>query len=196
LTLEEKLEHLKNLSMEEARAEGNRIITDYRAALEQVLENHKIDAKKQSEIRIKTESIHAKQQKNQALIKGQLDSKRKYSQLQQELKEKIFDETKEKLNVFMTTKAYEHYLVQKIQSALNFAGNDPIIFYINPTDQDKLATLIATNKADIRISDRDFVGGIRGVIENRHILIDYSFHILMNNAFETFTFGGDGIGRC
>jgi F0F1-type ATP synthase membrane subunit b/b' len=41
LTLEEKIEHLQAVSMEEARAEGNAIIDNYRAALEKVLEDIK-----------------------------------------------------------------------------------------------------------------------------------------------------------
>ena len=41
MTLEEKLSHLQASSMEEARAEGNAIIDNYREALEKVLKDHK-----------------------------------------------------------------------------------------------------------------------------------------------------------
>ena len=41
MTLEEKIAHLQASSMEEARAEGNAIIDNYRDALENVLKDHK-----------------------------------------------------------------------------------------------------------------------------------------------------------
>ena len=73
MTLEEKIAHLQATSMEEARAQGNEIIDSYRDALEKVLQDHKVEAQRQSEIRIKTETINAKQQINQSLAKAQLD---------------------------------------------------------------------------------------------------------------------------
>jgi hypothetical protein len=55
LTLEEKINHLRTTSMEEARAESNAIIDSYRDALEKVFEDHKIEAKRQMQTRIKAE---------------------------------------------------------------------------------------------------------------------------------------------
>ena len=49
MTLEEKLSHLQASSMEEARAEGNAIIDNYREALEKVLKDHKEEMRWQSE---------------------------------------------------------------------------------------------------------------------------------------------------
>ena len=45
MTLEEKINHLRTTSMEEARAESNAIIDSYRDALEKVFEDHKIEAR-------------------------------------------------------------------------------------------------------------------------------------------------------
>ena len=81
MTLEEKIEHLQAVSMEEARAEGNAIIDNYRAALEKVLEDHKEEALLQSETRIKGETVNARQQLNQATAKAQLELKRKQGKI-------------------------------------------------------------------------------------------------------------------
>ena len=56
MTLEEKINHLRTTSMEEARAESNAIIDSYRDALEKVFEDHKIEAKRQMQTRIKAET--------------------------------------------------------------------------------------------------------------------------------------------
>ena len=58
MTLEEKINHLRTTSMEEARAESNAIIDSYRDALEKVFEDHKIEAKRQMQTRIKAETVN------------------------------------------------------------------------------------------------------------------------------------------
>ena len=44
MTLEEKIAHIRSVSMEEARTEGNSIISSYKEALEKVFEDHKREA--------------------------------------------------------------------------------------------------------------------------------------------------------
>ena len=70
MTLEEKIAEIRSSSMEAARAEGNDIIESYRRALEKVFEDHKQEAVRQMETRVKAETVNAKQQKNQAMAKG------------------------------------------------------------------------------------------------------------------------------
>ena len=95
MTLEEKIAHIQSVSMEEARAEGNEIIAAYKTALEKVFEDHKKEAVRQSQTRVRAESTNARQQKNQAMAKAQLDLKRQQGKVQQELKEKLFAEVAE-----------------------------------------------------------------------------------------------------
>ena len=122
MTLEEKIAHLQATSMEEARAQGNEIIDSYRDALEKVLQDHKVEAQRQSEIRIKTETINAKQQINQSLGKAQLDLKREQSKIQQDLKDKIFKETLELVHDYMKSADYPDFLIRCIRDALTFAN--------------------------------------------------------------------------
>ena len=68
MTLEEKIAHLQTTSMEQARLEGNVIIDTHQAALEKVFEDHKAEATRQSETRIKAEAANAKLSLNQALL--------------------------------------------------------------------------------------------------------------------------------
>ena len=68
MTLEEKISHLKAISMEQARAEGNAIIDSHRESLEKVFEDHKAEAVRQAETRIKAETTNAKLKLNQACL--------------------------------------------------------------------------------------------------------------------------------
>ena len=90
--------------MEQARAEGNAIIDSHREALDKVFEDHKAEALRQSETRIKAETTNAKLALNQALAKSQLEIKRKQSKIQQELKDKIFEEAQDLIHAFMIQK--------------------------------------------------------------------------------------------
>ena len=194
MTLEEKINHLRTTSMEEARAESNAIIDSYRDALEKVFEDHKIEAKRQMQTRIKAETVNARQQKNQAMARAQLDLKRRQGRIQQELKDKIFEEADALIDEFMKTEAYDDFLIKCIRKAVDFAGNDELTIYINPTDEKKRSDLEDTTRVHLTISTEDFRGGVRAVIRSRNILIDNSFSTQLKEQYDKFVFlGGDGI---
>ncbi|MGC4020370.1 MAG: V-type ATP synthase subunit E [Muricomes sp.] len=194
MTLEEKIANLRIASMKEARAEGNAIIDNYREALQKVLEDHKEEAVRQSETRVKAETISAKQQLNQEQARSQLELKRIQGKLQQDLKDKVFEEVSALIQDFMKTDAYKDYLLKCIKKAAAFAGNDSMVIYINPSDKDLLAELEETCGVKLTISEEDFTGGIRTVIRSRNILIDDSFKTSLQNEYDKFFFlGGGGI---
>ena len=178
MTLEEKITHLKSTSMEQARAEGNAIIDSHQEALDKVFEDHKAEALRQSETRIKAETTNAKL----ALI-------------QQELKDKIFEEAQDLIHAFMKTEAYDDFLIRCIRSAVRFAGTDPVTVYINLSDEKKKTALEDATQVHLSVSAEDFIGGVRSVIRSRNILIDNSFQTQLKDQYDKFIFeGGDGIG--
>ena len=194
MTLEEKIAHLQTTSMEQARAEGNAIIDSHREALEKVLEDHKAEALRQSETRIKAETTNARLSLNQAAAKSQLEIKRRQGKVQQELKDKIFEEVMGLVNDYMkTTEAYGDFLVRCIRQAVHFAGQDPVTIYLNPSDESKRSDLEDAAGVHLTISAEDFIGGVRAVIRSRNILIDNSFRTQLRNEYDKFIFlGGDG----
>lgn len=56
MTVEEKISHIREGAMEEARARGNEIIDQHQKALESVFKTHKQEAVMQADTRIKTET--------------------------------------------------------------------------------------------------------------------------------------------
>lgn len=178
--------------MEEARAEGNAIIDNYRTALEKVLEDHKEEAILQSQTRIKGEMVNARQQLNQATAKAQLELKRKQGKIQQTLKDKIFEETMTLVSDYMKTEAYEDFLVRCIRRAVDFADGEQMTIYINPSDEQKQSALEEASGAQVTVSAEDFIGGVRAVIRGRNILIDNSFKTQLRNEYDRFLFSGGG----
>lgn len=194
MTLEEKIAHLKSASMEEARAEGNAIIDNYKEALEKVLEDHKEEALRQSETRIKAETQNARQQLNKAMSRSQVELKRTYGKVMLSLKDKVFGEVMELMNDFMKTEAYDDYLIKCIRRAVIFAAGDSMVIYVNPSDEERINDLEDACAARLTVSAQDFTGGIRAVIKSRNILIDNSFSTALGNEYGKFVFtGGDGV---
>ena len=118
MTLEEKLTYMQTVSMEQARAEGNAIIDAHREALEKIFSDHKSEMMRQAETRIKAETTNAKRTVSQALAKSQLEIKRSQGKVQQELKDKVFEEAMQLVNDYMKTKAYDDFLVKCIRKAM------------------------------------------------------------------------------
>ncbi len=194
MTLEEKLAQMQSASMEQARAEGNAIIDSHREALEKVFEDHKAEALRQAETRIKAETTNARLSLNQAVAKSQLEIKRQQGKVQQELKDKIFEEAESLVDDYMKTEAYNDFLIRCIRQAVHYAGEDPVVIYINPSDEKKRSDLEDATRVHLTISAEDFIGGVRAVIRSRNILIDNSFKTQLRNEYDKFMFlGGDGI---
>lgn len=194
MTLEEKLSYMQAAVMEDARAGTNRIIDTYRDGLEKLFNEHKSESLLSSQTQIKSESVKAKQQLNQALAKAHLDLKREESRLTQTLKDNIFKEVKTLLTEYMKTPEYEAYLTECIQGVLKIAGDDEKTIFLNPSDLSLKATLEEKNGVTLTISENDFCGGIRTMIPARNILVDDSFETKLWHEYYEFLFiGGDSV---
>lgn len=194
MTLDEKIAYLQMTSMEQARAEGNAIIDTHKEALEKIFEDHKAEALRQAETRIKAETTNARLMLNQAVAKSQLEIKRRQGKVQQELKDKVFQEAGEIIQEYMKTEAYDDFLIKCIRQAERYAGTSEIIIYINPSDEHKRSDLEDATGVHLTISAEDFIGGVRAVIRSRNILIDNSFKTQLRNEYDRFLFlGGDSI---
>ena len=145
MTNEEKITHIRTAAMEEARAEANAIVKQHEDALRSVFEQHQIEARRQSETRVRAESVTAKQQLNMAMSKAQLELKREMGKTQTELKTELFEEVQLKLLAFMRTEEYKEVLIRYIEKAAQFASGMAMTIYINPSDADKKTYLEAEN---------------------------------------------------
>lgn len=194
MTLDEKIAHLQAASMAEARAEGNSIIDSYRDALEKVFQEHKEEMIQQSELRVRSEKINTRQQLSQAAAKAQLELKRQYGKVAQELKDRVFEEANVLVQEYMKTSEYTNFMAACIRRALAFANGEPVTIYINPTDVSRKDALEAETGTSLTVSKEDFIGGIRCVIRGRNVLIDNSFKTQLRNEYDNFMFrGGEGI---
>ena len=175
MTNEEKITHIRTAAMEEARAEANAIIKQHEDALRSVFEQHRIEARRQL---------------NMAMSKAQLELKREMGKIQTELKTELFEEVQLKLLAFMRTEEYKEVLIRYIEKAAQFASGMAMTIYINPSDADKKTYLEERTGMTLTISKVDFIGGVRGVVPEKNVLVDYAFKGALENEYQKFRFRG------
>lgn len=190
MTIDEKLQHFYDSSVEEARQEASQALESHRQKLEEALEQHKKARKQNAEAEIKAETENAKREVNKALSAEQLTIKRNWTAKQNELKEKLFVEVKDRLEHFMTTPQYDDYLLKKISDARKFAGNDEIYIYLSPADSSRVHTLSVRADFPLQVAQESFLGGIKAVIPSKNILIDNSFLESFVSLRKDFKFDG------
>ena len=190
MTIDKKLSHFYDVTIEDAQAKAAGILEEHRKALAQMTEKHKADSQENAQVQIKAETANARREINKALSAEQLTIKRDWTKKQNELKEKLFAEVKTQLENFRNTPDYPAYLESKIKEALDFAEQDKINIYLSPEDNALLPDLVERTKAFITVSAEDFLGGIRATIPHKNILIDHSFAGNFQAVYKEFKFDG------
>ena len=190
MTIDEKLSHFYDITVEEAHEKAAAILDEHKAALEKMAEEHKTLSEENAQTQIKAETASARREINKALSAEQLTIKRDWTRKQNELKEKIFSEVKGLLESFTKTPEYENYLTAKIKEALDFARNDEITIYLSPEDRSLAEKLQHTTGTAIQLAKDSFLGGIRATIPQKNILIDHSFAGNFEAAYKEFKFDG------
>ena len=190
MTIDEKLSHFYDVTIEDAQAKAAGILEEHRKALAQMTEKHKADSQENAQVQIKAETANARREINKALSAEQLTIKRDWTKKQNELKEKLFAEIKTQLENFRNTPDYPAYLENKIKEALDFAEQDKINIYLSPEDSALLPDLVERTKAFITVSAEDFLGGIKATIPHKNILIDHSFAGNFQAVYKEFKFDG------
>lgn len=190
MTIEEKLQHFYDSSVEEAYQEAAQMIEEHKKNLDEMLSEHKSSRRQSAEAEVKAEAENARREVNKALSAQQLIIKRNWTKKQNELKDRLFTEVQSLLEDFVKTPEYDSYLCRKIKEAQDFAGEDELHIYLTPSDSSRLETLSRKTGAALRLADEEFIGGIRAIIPGKNILIDNSFREAFLACKKEFKFDG------
>lgn len=190
MTTEEKLQHFYDASIESAAREAQHLQKEHQEALDQLFQEHKETKERQARSQLQAESDKLKREINKAVSAKQLEYRRAYSAKTEEIKESLFQEVEKRLMHFKTTPEYLDYLCRRIQEALDFAEEDEMVIYIDPSDEHLLPALKEHFNFAPTLSRESWMGGMRAVIRSKNILIDNSFATLLHEAREEFIFTG------
>ena len=84
MTIDEKLEHFYEISLEEAKQDAEKAIQEHKEHLAQMLEEHKTSRRQSAEAEVKAEAEHVRREVNKALSAEQITLKRDWSRKQEE----------------------------------------------------------------------------------------------------------------
>lgn len=196
MTLEEKLNHFMDISVQEATVEMDASLKEYQAALDAQFEERKAMILSQEEKDLAVEVEAVKRKGNQKLAHEHLLNKRALSQKDTELRDKLFKEVAQLVEEYKKTPEYVEVIKKQIMDAKAFAKNDDIIIYLDPADEAKKQDLEKETKCTLTMSEYSFGGGMRAVIPARKILIDNSLDSKIAEVRNEFQFdGGEYDGR-
>lgn len=190
MTTEEKLQQFEKTCLSEAKERSDRVLADYRQGLETTFEGHKKDARRRAENRVLRETERIDREVKKETAEHEIQARRTISHVQEELKDMLFTELKNRLADFMATKDYIDWLEACTKSALEFAGPETIRIYFDPSDTDKIPRISMNNSADIVVSRYSFGGGMRAVIPDKNILIDHSFDTIVEELRNNYHIEG------
>lgn len=187
MTLDEKLEQFYNATIESATNQNLKITGDYKNSLDKILEDHKKDTLKKSEVAYQLESENLIREKNRTISSASINIKRRLSEKTFSLIDDLFREVEKKLKDYMMTEEYISLLTTQIINAKEFARKDEVKIYINSSDSYLKERLEEKTKVILTISVEDFIGGTRAVIHDKNILIDHSFSSKIHEVKESVT---------
>ncbi len=190
MTTEEKLKNFYDFSMESAKKEGQDILKEYQMNLERVFADHKALKEKEAADALKDESAALRRDINKKLSARQSEIRQTIAERQNSIREDLFSKVMERLTGMKKTPAYMDFVCGKIKAAKDFAAEDPMVVYIDPSDAPFLSEIEKETGITPVVSREEFQGGMRAVIASKHILIDNSFKTLVSEAKSSFTFDG------
>lgn len=196
MELEEKLAYFKEQVQEAANENVKEQVDQYQAVLQKDNDQTLAEARKNLEERLISEKNDLRKEHNKKLAQAQIKQQRELYIREEELKQQLFKQYNHAIQEYMQTDAYFNQLIKMMQSIMDYADNcDGVELYIDNADAHLLDRLKQQTGYDIRISDRPFVGGVRGVLRERNILVDYSFQSLLKLESEEFAIKGESQPR-
>lgn len=184
MTTEEKLDRFKEICIEDARTQLNKVVTDFKNGLESTFSEHCEDEKRRQEMRVGIETEKIERETKKELSMDQLRIKRRVSKKHEELKDQLFDEVIEKLESYRKTDDYKKLIDKEINDILNLAGGHPCDIFLDQEDSE----LIAKYKDKVKVSNTAFSGGTVGIIPDKNIVIDNSFRTKIEAERNHFSF--------
>ncbi|HHU20606.1 MAG TPA: hypothetical protein GXZ58_10420 [Bacilli bacterium] len=184
----EKLNLFQDLVFKETEESVANQLNEFEASLKKIYQDHQNEKRQKDKIILTTETENVSKERNKQHAQLQLKMQHDLHKEQQKLQAAIFDQVDKKLADFMQTDDYINLLERQINQALKIATDEEILIYIDPVDADKVDQLEQRTGHKLIVSDRPFIGGIRGVIQSRNMLIDYSFLKRLEAERDNFSF--------
>ncbi len=188
MTTEEKIKHIKEVTLLNTQADCDRLLDKYKAHIDRHYNDKMEEAEKKAELKIKATKEDIIKKAKKECANEQLRLKRKISNKQMELKNILKDEIKKQLVEFAKTEEYMMMLEKQIKEILDFAMGNSVNIYLDANDADKKEILESKTNCTLTIFKKQFLGGTMAEIPVKNIWIDNSFESKLDGIMEDYTF--------
>lgn len=188
MEITEKLNIFYESAIEVANKQSGDTMREFSETMEKLRAEYKKSKKEEIDSRYHVEMVKLKRDMNCQVSNAIMEQKRQLNLRQQEKKQALFQVVEEKLKDYQKTDSYQEYLISKIRMAKEFARQEEIIIYLNPSDAGQKEYLEEKTGCQLTISEKDFGGGIRAVIRSKNVLIDESFRTKLSRERDGYTF--------
>lgn len=186
-----ELEEKMNYFVEQVNSKAENIIDEqintYQDSLEKDYEVFKKQVDESFSDRLIAEKDSLRKENNKSMSKIRFNQQHELYVQEVKLKESLFEKFHQVLNEYKNTSEYVEHLKKMIQTVQEYAKEELYDIYIDPSDKQLLSELEDFSNVTLNISDREFIGGIRGVMRERGILLDFSFSTLLTRTEENFS---------
>ncbi|MEC1386465.1 V-type ATP synthase subunit E [Aerococcus viridans] len=164
-------------------------VNQYRATLQKDYDEFVKNTNQEFDAKFENAKKNMRKELNKNISQSQIHLQRDLYLQEEKLKKTLFAEFNDAIQNYMQTDEYRNQLVVMINNLKDYAekNREELVVYINHSDQGMYEVLLEETNANIQISDREFLGGVRGVLKDRQVLIDYSFSTLLENVEDSFT---------
>ncbi|MGX7347705.1 hypothetical protein [Aerococcus vaginalis] len=189
----EKIAFFEQNILENAEKDLRAQLDNYEEQLQADYQKFVEETDQSNKERFESESNTIRKENNKMLSELQIRYQRDLYLKRSKLKDKIIDRFKERLKEYKQTTDYKKQLLAMGQSIQALAQDEQYDLYIDPSDAALLSECEAVLEHPVIISDRPLLGGMRGVLRKRDVLIDDSFITYLEDWSQNFDIiGGDG----
>lgn len=189
MDLEDKFAYFETQVNQQAQDIIDEQVNQYRATLQKDYDEFVKNTNQEFDAKFVNAKKNMRKELNKNISQSQIHLQRDLYLQEEKLKKTLFAEFNDAIQNYMQTDEYRNQLVVMINNLKDYAekNREELVVYINHSDQGMIETLLEETNANIQISDREFLGGVRGVLKDRQVLIDYSFSTLLANVEDSFT---------
>ena len=189
MDLEDKFAYFETQVNKQAQDIIDEQVNQYRATLQKDYDEFVKNTNQEFDAKFENAKKNMRKELNKNISQSQIHLQRDLYLQEEKLKKTLFAEFNDAIQNYMQTDEYRNQLVVMINNLKDYAekNREELVVYINHSDQGMYEILLEETNANIQISDREFLGGVRGVLKDRQVLIDYSFSTLLENVEDSFT---------
>lgn len=189
MDLEDKFAYFETQVNQQAQDIIDEQVNQYRATLQKDFDEFVKNTNQEFDAKFVNAKKDMRKELNKNISQSQIHLQRDLYLQEEKLKKTLFADFNDAIQNYMQTDKYRNQLVVMINNLKDYAekNREELVVYINHSDQGMIETLFEETNANIQISDREFLGGVRGVLKDRQVLIDYSFSTLLANVEDSFT---------